>query len=91
MMTASGEVLTQTGASYRERQPERLADYGRAGVPPPLMCYADQIWYRRSLREIVTAVRNSLGLSTETLANRSSGAAIQPAILKPVCRPCPAA
>ena len=63
MMTASGEVLTQTGVHYRERQPERLAEYGRAGVSLPLMCYADQIWYRPGLRGIVTAVRNGLGLS----------------------------
>ena len=62
MMTASGKVLTQTGARYRERQPERLADYRRAGVPLPLMCYADQIGYRPGLREIVAAVRDGLGL-----------------------------
>ena len=52
--------VTEHGCHYIQRQPQRLNRYAAAGLAPPLVVYADDLWDTSRLRRLVYEARDGL-------------------------------
>ena len=61
MLSRAHGPMTQAGHKYAVRQPMRLERYAAAGLPPPLVVYAEEVSDSKRLRAMVFAAGDRLG------------------------------
>ena len=60
MLSRDNGFVTKHGYDYSKRQAARLAWYAAAGLPPPFIVYADDLWCVSRLRTMMEEARQQL-------------------------------